>query len=159
MTILEDNTRRMIALWLMKSTTGSFSGRADRRFEKVREEIGAMLKGKEVTLPDDSGLIIKLGWRDEAIHGARKTNLALREFKEVNPEAYKQLDGIIQKHRSARRAYLEFGGEVSEEVYIEIIREIMGGIDYDTAMLHYQSMNEMGNTFGKKGFQTSLLSE
>lgn len=158
-TKLEEKARRLVALWLMKSTTSSFGDRAGRRFDKTREEIGGRLKEGD-KLPEDSELVLRLGWRDEAATGARKTNLALKEFGQVNPEALEQLQGIIKKHRQVRRAYVEFGGEVSEEVYIKIIREIMN-VDYDRAQSLLESMDDMATVFGKDKYalQTSLLSE
>lgn len=156
----EDQTRRLIALWLLKSTTGSFEGRADRRFEKTREEIGDILKKKERKLPESSGIAVKLKWKNEAISGARKTTLALREFNQVNPEGYNQLQEILAQHKNVRRGYLEFGGIVEEEVYIGIIQEILD-VNYDRAKAYLGVMNDMALALEKDPSQLhrSLLSE
>lgn len=158
MGILEDDTRKLIALRLLASTSGSFGDRANRRFEQTRDEIGLRLK-KGTALPENSELLLKLSWGDEAIKGARKIGLAIEEFKQENQEGGKRLQELIDKHRSVRRAYLKFGGVVEKEVYIEIIRDVMGGITYDTAMSIYETMNSIAGILGKESVQESLLSE
>lgn len=156
---LEDYTRRLIALRLLASVSGSFGDRVNRRFEQTREELGKRLKNKAV-LPANSELLIKLGWSDEAVKGARKISLAIEEFKQNYSEEGKRLQELIDKHRSVRRAYLEFGGIVEEEVYIEIIREVMGELDYGQAKSIYEATNLMARVLGKEeGVQKSLLSE
>ncbi len=156
---LEDNTRRLIALKLLASVSGSFGDRVNRRFEQTREELGKRLKDK-AALPENSGLLLKLGWSDEAVKGARKINLAIEEFKQNYSKEGKKLQELIDKHRSVRRAYLQFGGIVEEDVYIEIIREVMGKLDYDRAKSIYEATNLMARVLGKEeGVQVSLLSE
>ncbi|MEK6840566.1 MAG: hypothetical protein AABX79_01285 [Nanoarchaeota archaeon] len=156
---LEDDTRKLIALKLLASASGSFGDRANRRFEQVREDLGKRLK-KGTALPEDSELLLKLSWDDEAVKGARKISLGIEEFKQKYPEEGKTLQEIINKHRTTRRAYLKFGGVVEEEIYIAIIREVMGKITYDTAREIYGTINSMAKVLGKEeGVQESLLSE
>ena len=156
---LEDDTRKLIALKLLASTSGSFGDRANRRFEQTREELGARLK-KGAALPEGSELLLQLSWDDQAVKGARKIVLGIEEFKQKYSKEGARLQKIIDKHRRVRRDYIKFGGVVEEEVYIEIIRDVMGGITYDTARSIYETMNSMAGVLGKKeGVQESLLSE
>ena len=158
---LEAETEKLIVLKELTSTTGSFSDRTGRRFEKIREKIGVKLKNKPRTrLPKNSKLVLKLGWSDEAISWARKISLAIEEFKQEYPEYGKELQKFIDKHRSVRRAYLEFGGEVLADVYIEIIQEILNE-DQKNAAKIYEAISHMGYAFGKSkdSVQTSILSE
>ena len=158
---LEAETEKLIVLKELTSTTGSFSDRTGRRFEKIREEIGTKLKNKPKTrLPKNSKLVLKLGWDDEAISWARKINLAIEEFKQKYPESGKELQELIDKHRSVRRAYLEFGGEILAGVYIEIIRDLLNENRKNAAKI-YEAISYMGYALGKSkdSVQTSLLSE
>lgn len=160
---LEEQTRRLIALKLLTSSAGSFSDRAKRRFEKTRGEIGEQLKQKPRELPKDSGLAIKLGWDDEAVAGARKISLAIEEFKQKYPDYGEKLQGLIDIHRSTRRTYLEFGGTVSDDVYIGIVQGILGEekVSYATATEIYKVIIVIGEILSKddKTLQKSLLSE
>mgnify|MGYP001361031925 CR=1 FL=1 len=159
--ILEADIEKLIVLKELTSTTGSFSDRSRRRFEKIREEIGTKLKNKPKTrLTKNSNLVLRLGWGDEAISWARKINLAIEEFKQKYPEQGKELQELIDKHRSVRRAYLEFGGEVLADVYIEIIQDILNENRRNAAKI-YEAISYAGYALGKaRGkVETSLLSE
>jgi len=159
----EEETRKLIALKFLTSSTSSFGDRAQRRFEKTRDEIGGRLKKKLKGLPKDSDLVLKLSWDDKEIAAARKINLAIEEFKQKYPDYGEKLQELIDVHRSGRRAYLEFGGEVSNEVYIGVVQEIMGreNVDYESARKIYGSIEYIGEILGKKEktLQKSMLSE
>ena len=158
-----EEAKRLVALKLLTSSTGSFSDRAKRIFETTREEIGDHLKKTHRELKDskDSDLVVRLGWSDEAVTGARKISLAIDEFKQKYPESGEKLQEIIDIHRSQRRAYLEFGGHVPDEVYIGIVREILGdNVDYRQANEIYLTIFHIGKILKKDGEpQRSLLSE
>ena len=158
---LEEETRKLIALKLLTSVTGSFSNRAKGRFETTRDYLGGRLKrGGE--LPKNFGLDLRLRWDDVAVNRARAINLALDEFEDVNKKAYDQLEEIRRKHKDVRRAYLEFGGEVDEDVYVRIIRDIMGNeIDSEQARGIYDNTIEVGKLLGKEktGSYKALLPE
>jgi RNAse (barnase) inhibitor barstar len=158
---LEEETRKLIALKLLSSVSSSFSDRAKRRFEKKRDYLGERLKRKG-ELPKDFGLDLELRWDDVAVNQARAINLSLAEFKDVNREAYAQFLRIRRKHKDVRRAYLEFGGEVDEDVYVGIVRDIMGKeVDSEQAERIYNNVVEMGELLGKErgGSYTALLPE
>ena len=157
---LEEQAQVLIAYRSLSSATGKVKERAQRRFEKSRDKIGEILKEGKRTLPKESKLTLELGWDDESIKGARKKNLAIREFKQKHPKYGKILQKLINKHRQVRRAYIEFGGEIPEEVYIGIIQEIMD-IDYKKAEKIYASILEIEGilTPDGLGIQKSLLSE
>ncbi len=156
-----EEARRLIALKLLTSSTGSFSDRAKRTFETTRERIGDHLKETHKELKD-SDLAVRLGWSDEAVTGARKISLAIEEFKQKYPESGKKLQELIDIHRSQRRAYLEFGGYVPDKVYIGIVREILGkdDVSYNQANEIFATIFNIGKIFEKDiGSQKSLLSE
>ena len=160
MTKLEEEIEKLIALKFLTSSTGSFSDRAKRRFEGIRETIAKKLKEKPREPPMGSGLEVRLGWSDEITSWARNISLSLREFEQVNPEAYRQLEEIREKHKLGRRDYLEFSGEVSGDVYIKIIQEIMGDISYEEATQIYKITSYIGDILGKdEVLYRSLLSE
>ena len=156
-----EEAKRLVALKLLTSSTGSFSDRAKRIFETTREEIGDHLKKTHRELKD-SNLVVRLGWSDEAVTGARKISLAIDEFKQKYPEYGEKLQELIDIHRSQRRAYLEFGGYVSDKVYIGIVREILGkdDVSYNQANEIYLTIFNIGKIF-KKDVESkiSLLSE
>ncbi len=159
--ILKEETEKLIVLKDITSTTGSFSDRTGRRFEKIREELGTKLKkDPKIRLPKNSKLVLKLGWSDEAVSWARKINLAIEEFNQKYPKYGKELQKLIAQHRSIRRAYLEFGGEISEEVYIGIIQDVLNENRKNAAKV-YEAISYIGYSLGKEkgSVQTSLLSE
>jgi len=161
--ILEEQTERLIAYKFLTSTTGRISDRAKRKYEKRGEEVGKRLKEGD-RIPESSPLILNLRWSDRAVSYARNISLALEEFRQVNPEAYQQFQEILSKHRSVRRAYLEFGGEIPDEVYISVIREVVGEekISEEEARAFYNSLHRIGEGLKKKreeGLSTLLLPE
>lgn len=158
-TILYELAKKIISYKFLTSITGSISDRAKRRYEKLAKEAGERLKKKD-SLPEDSELILNLIWDDKAVSSARNYTLALEEFKQKNPEAYIQFDEILKKHRTVRRAQLEFGGRVSEKYYIKVIQEIMPDLSEGGARLLYGSLLNTQKTLKKKkGLTTFLLPE
>lgn len=161
MTVLEESVEQLIAYKLLTSTTGSISDRAKRKYEGIGTKIAERLKTGD-KLPEDSSLTIRLGWSDEVIVWARKISLALEEFKQVNPEAYNQLEEIREKHKNVRRTYLEFGGEIPDEVYIKVIQETIKGMNYEEAEMFYERIKDVTKKLDKtkkEGLQRFLLPE
>ena len=156
---LREYAQEIIAYKFLTSITGKISDRAKRRFEKSGKEASERLKSKETL--KDSDLILKLGWSDEAISKARKINLALEEFKQVNLEAYEQFEKIRNKHKSVRRSYIEFGGEIPDEHYVRVIREIIPEMSKRDAVAFYNRLKVTDRVLSKKekGLQRFLLPE
>lgn len=158
---LEEETRRLIAYKLLTSSTGSLSRRFDWRYKDVASEIGRKLKEKK-SLPEDSSLYLNLKWSDRAIDKSRGTALALDELKKNYPEAYNLFEEILKKHKKTRRAEIEFGGEVGDEIYVEVIKSTFGGKVTDAAaMKMYGCILSLEKRLGrkKKDFETYLLPE
>lgn len=163
---LEEDAGRLIALHLLKRSTGNFRDRANTRYEELREDIGKRLKErpKDKMSISTEFLSVRLVWDDNVgITGARKINLAIAEFKQKYPEYGEKLQELIDEHRSGRRAYLLFGGQVSDEVYIGIVQDIIKG-DYERSKEVYQAVRVIDANLerrkGKEGeFEKSLLSE
>lgn len=125
-TSLEKLLQELIPFKFLTSSAGVFSDRARRRYDKTAKEIGDQMKlGKE--LPKSSPFELHLRWDDEMGRAyARQLSLALKEFKQVNPEAYEQFEEIRSKHKKSRRASLEFRGTVEDEKYIDAIIDLIG---------------------------------
>jgi len=165
-TKLEENVERLIAYKLVTSVTGTISDRAKRKYEKIGEEIGEKFKDKQ-KLPENSYLIAQLRWSDEAINKARKISLALEEFRQEYPDYGKILDEKIEKHREVRRAYLQFGlkeGDLPENIYLEVIKEVVSGVSDEKAKEFYRVIKEISQALKKdkkkdKGLQELLLPE
>jgi hypothetical protein len=158
---LKEYTQRIIGYKFLTSITGKISDRAKRKFENTGKEASEKLKVKEKL--EDPDLTLRLGWSDESVAWARKITLALEEFKQVNPKAYNQFEEIRNKHKEIRRAYLEFGGEISDESYVGIIREIIPDMNQRDAIYFYNGLKNADNVLskdkGKKGLQRFLLPE
>ncbi len=147
--VLDEEAAKLVALKFLQSATSSFGDRASRRFDKVKFGLGARLKNDPTACPQsDSGLILRLGFSDDTVKGARKTNLAIHEFKEKYPEYGVILQAMIDKHRLIRIGYLEFGGKVSDEVYISLIQDI-AGVELSKARSIYDSVVQIGEAIGK----------
>ncbi len=159
---LVELAERLIAGKFLTSITGRISDRAKRKYEKIGVEAGERLKQKD-RIPEGSGVVLDLKWNDKAVSYARNFALALKEFEQVNPEAYQQFQEILGKHRSVRRAYLEFGGEIPGEIYIQIIREIIGEgkISDEEARDFYNSLYTVAEKLRgrKEGLSKLLLPE
>lgn len=157
---LEEETLRLIGHKHLTSTTGKVSDRAKRKMDKIGRGVYDILKKRKEKKFEREGLMVGLRWSDEAPAWARNISLALEELRQEDPESYKKVESKIKKHRTSRRAYIEFGGNVPEEIYIEIIQEIMGGINYEEASEIYKTMVKMEEILGKNdGLQKLLLSE
>ena len=101
-----------------------------------------------------------MGWSDESVAWARKINLGIEEFKQDHPKEGIMLQEYIDRHKNERRAFLEFGGEVEEEIYIEIIQNMFKELDYDGARSVYNFCCYLENVLGKnKDIYRSILSE
>ena len=162
-TKLEEDTQKLIAYKLITSITGTISDRAKRKYEKIGIYIGGKLKGAQ-KIPEDSNLRMDLKWSDEAVGWARKMSLGIREFKNEYPKYGKLLEEKIAKHKDGRRAYLEFGlkkGKIPEEIYLEVINEIIPGISETKAKEFYNFIKELNQALKKKerGLQKFLLPE
>lgn len=156
-TILEINAKRLVAYNLIYSTCSSVYNRAQRRQEKEALEAANRLKRQE--MPESSSLILRRGWSSEAIQSARATSLALKEFEQKYPEYYAKFREIKDKHKKERRGYIEFGGNISEETFIQILREILGeGLSELGAKKSYDGILEMNKVLEKaQGIQRLLL--
>jgi len=97
-----------------------------------------------------------LKWSDKAVSFARNIALALEEFKQENPEAYQQFQEILGKHRAVRRAYLEFGGEISDELCVQAIRDTMGDITQTRAEQVYRALRKLSDSLAKKKSQNLI---
>jgi hypothetical protein len=163
-TKLESYARALITYKFITSSPGTFSDRAKRRYDKTGLNASLMLKEKE-EIPKDSQFILSLKYSDEATNWARKLSLALEEFKQVNPKAYKQFQGIRRKHRDVRRYYLEFGlkkgKQLPEEDYIEAIKNIVKGLGEREAKNVCDSVKILDTALKKKkkSVETLLLPE
>lgn len=156
---LREYAEKIITYKFLTSITGKISDRAKRRFEKSGQEVSERLKAKETL--KDSDLVLKLGWGDEAVSWSRKITLALEEFKQANPEAYEQFEEIRNKHKDVRRAYIEFGGEIPDEYYIGVIKEIIPEMKKRDAVVLYNKLKIADRVLSKKkkGLQRFLLPE
>jgi len=130
---LEEVVGSLIAHKLITSTTGSVSDRAKRRMDSAAEEIYDILKKRKKKVATVKEMRVSLKWGDESIHWVRALSLALAEFEQTNPKAYEQFEKIKEKHKTSRRAYLEFEGDLPEDAYIQIIRNIVKNITYRQA--------------------------
>ena len=137
---LEEATDFLIAYKLITSTTGSLSDRTRRRMEDFGVEAYELLKKRKKRVVDFKGRRVSLKWNDDQASRARNISLAIEEFRQAHPKLGKELDRTIEKHRNVRRAYLEFEGEVPEEVYIGIVREVMEGVTLKEARQIYRSI-------------------
>jgi len=149
---IEKNIEKLIVYKNIASVTGSISDRAKRRYDKVGEETCKRLKSRQI-VSEDSGLVARLGWSDDAVSWARNISLALEEFKQKYPKYGERLQEIIGKHREVRRNYLEFGlkeGDLVEEIYIESIKEIIEGISDERAKKFYEIIIKLKEELGKK---------
>ena len=157
---LEKSAEELIAYKFLTSTTGSFSDRAKLQYEKIAEIIGETLKTIDGCEYKDLGFSLSLRWDDKAISTARKIKLGIEEFKQKYPKKGKELQNMIDKHREIRRAYLEFEGDSSEKVYINLIQKLVK-CDEAQASKILEASNELGVALekDKKGLQTFLLSE
>ena len=125
-TKLQTAVERMVVLKEITSPTGSLSDRAKRDLEKVCKEVRERIKNRQ-SLSKNSGLTANLTWDDKNYSWARNLSLALDELKEKYPRAWKKADDLIKKHRSVRRAQVEFGvleDYLSRDLYLEVIEEI-----------------------------------
>jgi len=157
---LEEETLKLIGYKHLTSTTGRVSDRAKRKMDKIGNNIYDILKKRKEKRFEREGIVVGLRWSDEAPAWARNISLALEELKQDDPEAYKRVEAKIQKHRTSRRAYIEFSGDISEQLYTEIIQEVMGGISYEEANEIYRAMIKMEEFLGKSnGLQKLLLPE
>ena len=159
-TTLESLGEKFLASKFISSITNVVKERFKNRYEKLGSKIGEQLKeGKK--LSEESILILSLEWSDEAPSWARKLNLALEEFKQINPKAYEQFEEIRSKHRNVRRDYIRFGGEVSEDVYIGIIRDILKVDDYNAHRIYNSiiGLDEIICRKKRKGDDKYLLPE
>lgn len=154
---LEEAARSLIAHKLITSITGSLSDRAKRRMENAAEEIYTILKKREKKVATIGEMKIGLKWGDEISNWARATSLALSEFEQTNPEAYEEFKEIKEKHKTSRRAYLEFEGNLPGEYYIQIIRDVVGNINYHQAAQTYRAILILGKGLKKEGGMTKLL--
>jgi len=160
---LEQQAEELIAYKLITSTTGSISDRAKRKYEKVGEEAAERLKNRD-SLPEDSNLVISLGWSDESASWARKINLAIEEFKQTYPDQGKILQEIIDKHRSFRRGYIQFGvkqGELPKDVYTSAVQSIFPDASAEEAEKFYEFVTLSNRLLKKKaeGLQKIILPE
>ncbi len=137
---LEEVVESLIAHKLITSTTGSVSDRAKRRMEKAGREAYEILKKRKSKTVDIKEMKVGLRWSDDQAAWARNLNLALEEFRQEYPKIGEKLDKIIAKHRSSRRAYIDFGGEIPEEIYINIICELVKGTTSREAKQVYNSI-------------------
>jgi len=160
MTTLKEYAGGLIAYKFITSITGRISDRAKRVYERLGKEASERLKEKE-KLPEKSDLILRLKWSDEAVAWQRKITLALEEFKQVNPEAYEQFEKIREKHKAVRRAYLEFGGEIQDEIYVGAIKGVIKGITDRDAIAFFNRLKVTNKVLGKdeEGLQKLLLPE
>jgi hypothetical protein len=163
MSKLEENAEKFIAYKLVTSVSGIISDRAKRKYEKLGEYIGEKLKTKG-GLSEKTNLYFNLKWSDDAANWARKLSLGIEEFKQEFPEYGQILEEKISKHREIRRAYLEYGvkhGDISEEVYTDVIKEVIPGITDSKAKTFYNFLKEVEIHLRKKnkGPQKFLLSE
>ena len=156
--ILERLAGQLIAQKFVTSVTGSMSDRAKRRLEATAKLTADRLKRKE-SLPENSGLILNLTWDDKDVSKSRNYTLALEEFKQVNPEAYAQLQEILGKHRDVRRCSLEFGGDITNTIYIDTIRDVLGqgNIQEEYARTFYGHLLRVSEALKKKGGPYSFL--
>ena len=162
-TKLEEDVQKLMVYKLITSIPGIISDRAKRKYEKIGVEIGEKFKNKQ-KLPENSSLIAELKWSDEAINWARKMSLGIEEFKQAYPKYGEKLGEMIQKHKEVRRAYLEFGirrGYLPESICLEVIRDVIPGIDDKKAREFYNFIKELKEVLGKKekGLQKLLLPE
>lgn len=164
---LVENTQNFLAYRLMGGIIRKVGEKARRKYEKLGEEIGVMLKKKQ-KLPENSYLKMDLKWSDEAPSWARKQSLGIEEFKQKYPEHGVELQEMIDKHRKVRRAYLEFGikegQEIPEEVYVGIIKELVPDLEEDKSREFYAIVKEIGKKLevkkkSGKGLDTLLLAE
>jgi len=145
---LEEIAKDFIALKELRSPVNIISERCRRKYEEIGKEIGDIMK-KGKSLPEYSKIYITLKWDDKASNSARQISLALKEFEQVNPSAYKQLIEIKEKHKIVRRAYLEFGGEVESEVYVNLIKELID-TDDEKALEVYNDILFFDNLLKRK---------
>lgn len=164
---IEKDVERLIAYKLITSITGTISDRAKRKYEGLGDETSEKFKTKQA-IPETSDLVAKLKWDDKAVSAARKISLGTEEFTTKYPKYGKILAETIQKHREVRRAYLEFGlkegKELDEEIYVEVIKEVIEGISDEKAKRFYGVLREISEELDKKkkkkeGLYTLLLPE
>ena len=159
-TKLEENVEKLIAYKLITSLTGAISSRIERKYKKMGEEIGEKFKNKQ-KLPEDSYLLADLKWSDEMIGYARRISLSLEEFKQNKPKMYKAFMEIYEKHKQSRREYIEYGikeGDLSEDIYLEVIKEVMNDkITDGKAKEFYYMLKELNSSLKKGKKEKGLL--
>jgi len=160
---LEEPAEKFTFYKFFGGVINSLGDRIKRRYENIGKFLGDELK-KGNKLPENSNLTANLFWSDRAPSYARKITLAFEEFKQVNPDAYKQLEEIINKHRKIRRAMLNCSVKKynpQEEDYVGIISDLIDGIDSSEARNLYREIENVGKKLGKSAtdIQTFLLPE
>ncbi|MBI3623380.1 hypothetical protein HY212_04870 [Candidatus Pacearchaeota archaeon] len=155
-TKLEEAVENMIAFKVITSTTGSISDRAKRKLELFSRDVYDRLK-KDEGFSEDSIVEARIRWEDKL--AAKGMKLGIDEFKQQYPKEGEILQQIIDTHRGARRAYIDFNSseELPQDFYLKVIQSF--GITPRQAIKVYEAVTIFQESLGKKGPYNFLLPE
>ena len=136
-------TERMVGYRRIYTANNRLANKSKRMLDGVAVIAGAMLRERDLDLPEDSGLTIRLGHEDSK--KARTLKDGIREFKHKHPKYGRILQGIIDKSRKVRRDYLVFDSEfeLTEEECVRILMEM--GLSAERALAVYSVSEDLGD--------------
>lgn len=140
---LADLTERMVGFRRIYTAHNKLANTSKRKLDETAAEAGAMLKERDLDLPEGSGLIIRLRHEDTA--KARGMKDGIREFKQEHPKYGGVLQGMIDKSRAVRRDHLTFDYEyeLSEEDCVKLLMEM--GLSEERAIAVYSVSEDLGD--------------
>ena len=155
-TKLEQAVENMVAFKIITSTTGSISDKAKRRLEVFGREVYDRLKENQ-GFSDNSMVGASIRWEDKMV--AKGMRFGIEEFKQQYPKQGEVLQQIIDTHRGARRAYIDFSviGELPKEFYLGIIQQFE--LTPKQAIKVYEAVMTLQESLGKEGPYNFLLPE
>ena len=155
-TKLEQAVENMVAFKVITSTTGSISDRAKRKLEAFGSEVYDRLKENQ-KVSEDAVVEARIRWEDKMV--AKGMKLGIQEFKQQYPQEGEVLQQIIDTHRGARRAYIDFNAreELPQDFYLDVIKSF--GLTPRQAIKVYEAVMTLQESLGKEGPYNFLLPE
>src|SRR3989344_3879475 len=144
-TKLEQAVENMVAFKVITSTTGSISDRAKRKLEAFGSEVYDRLK-EDQKVSEDAVVEARIRWEDKMV--AKGMKLGIQEFKQQYPQEGEVLQQIIDTHRGARRAYIDFNAreELPQDFYLDVIKSF--GLTPRQAIKVYEAVMTLQESLG-----------
>ena len=134
----------LIASQTLKSGFDIMAKRADRRVKALSGEVYDRLRKKQEVRDDN----IDISYRFESYDKARTLTEGINEFCHRHPSYGKKLKSIIKQTRKSKRRYLNFGGELEDSHYMQVLSEI--GIPEHMRESMLENIVEISDLFSKK---------